>query len=600
MQIIPHNRAFAQVEICPKNKQFPKSSVSNSKITFGLTHLQRQALSLYDMGFNVFPQPLGAKGGYPWKQLQYSRLNREDQLHGLIPLFAGSCNIAVMCGRTSGNLFVIDCESPAAFQYHCDQLEKRQIDIWSVETARGGHLYLRCSDGEIENIKPGILKQAEIKGSQGYVLAPPSLHPSGIRYTWSRQDTDSIPLVRAKDIDWLTDHNGNPIQLNSRLTTFSPNISPWKLSYQEKRLSKQTINYINQGHTIQEGSRNNSLFSACCDLAGNDYTEEEAHRLLLDNAKLSGLSSAEASRTIHSAFARKREPAIKKVQDPTNWEYAFYYLTQNQWIGRGSNSKRALMLALIECSRRTTNDNGIFRASIRELSQLARIGTATVQRLLPAFQTSTQPIIFNCGSDQTSNASLWKFSDYILRMGKSIKLKMDTSPLLPPWLSYSVSVFNSDAGEREALGLGGMYLYTMLASEQRPLMPLAIADFVSMTVNQVNYALAKLRLFGLVVREKLGWVVRATVDLDEIAEKVGVLGKGKARKSRYMAERAIFIGRNLLSMRLKREREKFFDSFRQISGLMCKYSQEIQTLLQDPLVSDSLIMGGEIEIRENL
>lgn len=596
MQIIPHNRAFVQVEICPKNKRFSKSSVSNSKTTFSLTYLQQHALSLYDSGLNVFPQPIGTKGGYPWKQLQYTRLDREDQLHGLLPLFAGQCNIAVMCGRTSGNLFVIDCESPQSFEYHCNQLEQRDIPIWSVQTARGGHIYLRCAEGEVNNIKPGVLKDTEIKGSQGYVLAPPSRHPNGTRYSWIRQDSDIIPVISTQNIDWLSDRNGKPIQLTYKPTSSDNNVPVWKLSHYTNRLSKQTMNYIKQGHLIQEGSRNNELFRAACDLAGNNYKEEEAYRLLIDNAKLSGLSFTEISRTIRSAFSQQREPSVKVSAHSENWEYAFYYLTQKKWSGRGSNSKRALMLALIESARRSQNPNGIFRASIRELSQLARIGTATVQRLLPTFQLKNQPILFHYGYDQTSKATLWKFSNHVLQLGKSIKLNMDTSPLLPPWLSYSVSVFNSDVAERSALGLGGLYLYMMLQSQKKPLMPSAIADLVSMTVNQVNYALSKLRQFGLVLREKAGWFVEQLADLDQVARDAGVLGKGKARMARYGLERATFVGRSVLNARLKRENQSFFRFFRQVSGQMSQYAQQIGAFLRDPLISDSLILGGSVEI----
>lgn len=596
MQIIPHNRAFVQVEICPKNKRFPKSSVSNSKTTFSLTYLQQQALSLYDRGLNVFPQPIGAKGGYPWKQLQYTRLNREDELHGLLPLFAGQCNLAVMCGRTSGNLFVIDCESSHAFHYHCVQLEQRNIPVWSVETARGGHIYLRCEEGEVNNIKPGILQDAEIKGSQGYVLAPPSLHPNGTRYTWSQQDSDIIPVVSAKEIDWLINVDGKHTPLTYRPTSTNNKVSTWKLSNHVNKLSRQTVNYIEQGHLIPEGSRNNELFRASCDLAGNNYKEEETYNLLIDNAKLSGLSNYEISRTIHSAFSQKREPAVKASQQPKNWEYAFYYLTEKKWRGRGSNSKRALMLALIESARRSQNPDGIFRASIRELSQLARIGTATIQRLLPTFQSQDDPILFHCGYDRTSNATLWKFSNHILQMGKSIKMKMDTSPLIPPWLSFSVSVFNSDTAERSALGLGGVYLYMMLQAQKAPLMPSAIAQLVSMTVNQVNYALSKLKEFGLVLRDKAGWFVDSEEDLERVAKEAGVLGKGLARRQRYAAERSVFVGKKMLKARLKRERHAFFAFFRQVSRQMSRYSQQIGAFLRDPLISDSLILGGSVEI----
>ena len=182
-------------------------------------------------------------------------------------------------------------------------------------------------------------------------------------------------FISIQNIDWLSDGDAKPISLTYKPTASDSNVPVWKLSHYTNRLSKQTMNYIKQGHLIPEGSRNNELFRAACDLAGNNYEEEDAFRLLLTNAKLGGLSSNEISRTIKSAFSQQREPAMKTKVHSESWEYAFYYLTQKKWSGRGSNSKRALMLALIESARRSQNANGIFRASIRELSQLAKIGT---------------------------------------------------------------------------------------------------------------------------------------------------------------------------------------------------------------------------------
>src|SRR5688572_3320809 len=68
----------------------------------------------HEIGGNVFPLVRGTKNGfpYPWGRLTYTRLPAEA-LHFI---FAGSCNLALMMGATSQNLFVLDCETPSAFQ----------------------------------------------------------------------------------------------------------------------------------------------------------------------------------------------------------------------------------------------------------------------------------------------------------------------------------------------------------------------------------------------------------------------------------------------------------------------------------------------------
>src|SRR5690606_14577298 len=160
---------------------------------------QAAAFFAYKSGFNVFPQPYARKGGYPWKQFQYTRLD----IYSLPAAFAGRCNIAVMMGRTSDNLFVIDEETREQFEYYVQELTRRHIPICAAVSGGkkgGGHLYLRCIEGEIANIPPGKLKDAEIRGNHCYVLMPPSIHPDTHKpYTWLTLN-QTPPRVSIKDL----------------------------------------------------------------------------------------------------------------------------------------------------------------------------------------------------------------------------------------------------------------------------------------------------------------------------------------------------------------------------------------------------------------
>ncbi|NWF69142.1 MAG: bifunctional DNA primase/polymerase [Chloroflexi bacterium] len=511
--------------------------------------MQDEALKLYELGFNVFPQPYGQKAGMPWKQLQYTRLHPEHPQVGVAALFRGQWNIAVMCGRTSGNLFVLDCETDESFRQHKSQLRARNIPVWSVETARGGHLYLRCAEGEVANIESGIMHDCELRGSKGYVLTAESIHPSGLKYRWLDHEGKTPPVVSLKQIDWLTDINGKPIRLRltrggSKNSAYTANFSP---------LSRATQDYLANGSRIAPGSRNNRLFSAACDMAGNGYSEHEAEQQLIAIASSSGLPAREAYATIRSAFSRERKPARparqQTAKQPTEvqqhgWKYALAYCEAQTWTGRTGSSDRAVLLALIEKARLVSNEKGIFRASTREISVLARVGINTVQNALKRLQEGAPPIIFYSGRDNTSQASLWKFSSIILREGKR---KTESSPPVPPWISRSDSVLcETDAIERGALGHSGMRVYEGLLALGCPMLPSPLAAELRMSVHQVNYALRKMRLYGLVVREKKGWrALSATpAQLDErVARPSRRLGRGRRRVRRYAEQRMIYVGR---------------------------------------------------------
>ena len=144
--IITHKHQFIQPDLLefPKKKQI--GADSHTTIEDTSSEIQHTAFSLYDIGLNPFPLPLGKKGGYPWKQLQYTRLDRNHEQAGLFMLFTGNCNLAIMCGRTSRNLFVIDCESPQALEFHIGQMRKHNIPLWVSETQRGGHIYMFSAD----------------------------------------------------------------------------------------------------------------------------------------------------------------------------------------------------------------------------------------------------------------------------------------------------------------------------------------------------------------------------------------------------------------------------------------------------------------------
>lgn len=546
--------------------------MSKIGITEQNTLSQTEALRLYDLGLNVFPQPVGQKSGYPWRELQYMRLARNHASFGLTAVTI-EANLAVMCGHTSGNLFVIDCESEDSLLFHIQQMVIRNIPIWLVKTARGGHLYVRSVLGEVDNVPSGVMLDCEIRGRNSYVLAPPSLHPSGIRYHWVITQGDTIPLIDPKRIDWLTDKQGNSVVLLTRFSAFARkrhfSITQGKPVV---NLSKATQFFLSQGGITPKGSRNMALFRASCDFAGNGLSRLDAESQLVPIAMSSGLSYQESIKTVHSAYSQPRTPSRpnlitqRETSISLRWQYAMAYAVRLDWSGRSGSNYRAVLLALLERCRLSENDRGTFRASIREIAELARVSINTVQRALKTFRSTKGTyggLLQYQGGDHMSNASLWRFTDEVLAEGKAQLLEVGAEETRLLWLEYSSSLFESDAVERGALGKTAMFLYHVMRTEKKRLMPSKWAEISKMSVNQVNYALSKMKEFGLILRDSQGWYA-IDCSMEEATEQVllqkpSCRGRYERRAERFRKQREEYVSRLTFYNRLRWEGESFLE-----------------------------------------
>ncbi|MBZ5525340.1 MAG: bifunctional DNA primase/polymerase [Acidobacteriia bacterium] len=93
-----------------------------------------------------------------------------------------TANVAHLTGPTFGT-FVVDVDSEAARA----ELDKQGEvpDTRVVETGRGWHLFFRYPLGAVirSNNTGKLGRGIDVKGERGYVLAPPSVHVSGRRYS---------------------------------------------------------------------------------------------------------------------------------------------------------------------------------------------------------------------------------------------------------------------------------------------------------------------------------------------------------------------------------------------------------------------------------
>jgi len=168
--------------------------------------LFRAAKDYLETGFSIIPVALiklpDGKSRKPalvdWKKYQLSPptleevkawLQNPEQFEAIRN--GNKIGIAIITGRVSGNLAVIDFDSKEVAGdflgevYEADpELYEKLINTWVVETGKGYHYYLKVRDPDPKHfhnrigIRPGI----DIRAEGGFVVAPPSPHPSGKLY----------------------------------------------------------------------------------------------------------------------------------------------------------------------------------------------------------------------------------------------------------------------------------------------------------------------------------------------------------------------------------------------------------------------------------
>jgi hypothetical protein len=159
--------------------------------------LLKQALNYYRLGWAIIPVPYKSKKAtIRWKQYQLVRPDVEQ----LEKWFSrGNANIAVICGEVSSGLACRDFDNMDEYNRWVKKYPDLAKILPTVKTSKGMHVYF---EGYIKGIKQ--VAKGELRGSGGYCLLPPSIHPDGTNYEWYN------PLF-----------NGNLLVIDSELAGFT-------------------------------------------------------------------------------------------------------------------------------------------------------------------------------------------------------------------------------------------------------------------------------------------------------------------------------------------------------------------------------------------
>lgn len=158
------------------------------------------ALRYHAKGLHPIPcRPRDKSAMVPWKQYQ-NRQPTEAELRewwGRTP----EANVALVLGR---GIWALDFDGEGAEDLLSAARLAVPVDAPIVETANGKHVYLAASIA-IPNViaalsTNGGKPQIDVKGDGGYVMAPPSIHPSGKPYVWQNLEGNWPPPEADEDL----------------------------------------------------------------------------------------------------------------------------------------------------------------------------------------------------------------------------------------------------------------------------------------------------------------------------------------------------------------------------------------------------------------
>ncbi len=209
-----------------------------------------------------------------------------------------SSNVGI---RTGAGLDVVDLDGDIARRAFAAVCPEPVTPGMLVRTARGWHLWFASSGLPT---RAGVIEGVDVRGKGGYVVAPPSVHPSGATYrlvdpasgrVLDRLPTEPLAPAPSWLVSWCRPGSARP-------TVDRP---PVRLS------SEHYVRIAIQAEcaavaTTREGNRNDRLNRAAFSLGtlvgARVLDAEEARAHLLKAALSAGLGESEALRTIASGL----------------------------------------------------------------------------------------------------------------------------------------------------------------------------------------------------------------------------------------------------------------------------------------------------------
>lgn len=250
------------------------------------------ALEYAEAGYSVIPVKRSDKAPYTSNGLADATMNPSTIRNWWS--WWPDANVAIVCGKASGNLFAIDVDVKPEKNKHGDF----QLESWQVlhgdfpktvvqRTGSGGyHYFFKAASIDQYKNEVDALPGVDIRGEGAYVVVSPSVYEDGRKYEWQH----GVSIVDREEVADANQSVMDLLELNKR----------------GKRSKKQSA--LKQVRDVQAGARNSTIFRYAAAQRAYDVPIDVtiASAIQLSSGWSDPLSVTEIEKTVESAY--KYEP----------------------------------------------------------------------------------------------------------------------------------------------------------------------------------------------------------------------------------------------------------------------------------------------------
>ncbi len=214
-----------------------------------------------------------------------------------------TANVAVACGGDD-HLVVLDVDNPAALSDLEERIGALPATLTTSTGRNGGgrHYWFRGPEGIVIGNRRGTLPGGiDVRGEGGYVIAPPSWHPDGIRYAVASEH--QVAEIPGSLIGILIARVITPRVGGGDVPAVRSNATHGRTSLYGQRALDLEVERLRQA---PEGRRNESLNSAAFNVgqlvAGGEVDEDQMRDALVGAAQAIGLEEREITATLQSGL----------------------------------------------------------------------------------------------------------------------------------------------------------------------------------------------------------------------------------------------------------------------------------------------------------